>query len=127
VPALFIVGVDDPLVPYAGGNVAGDESGGHGRNSGARDTAQYWANANGCGTSTPTQLPDTDPNDGTRAELLRWNGCIDGADVELVSITGGGHTWPRGWRYMRERAIGKTSNDFDASEMIWAFFKDKHR
>jgi polyhydroxybutyrate depolymerase len=126
VPALFIVGMNDPLVPYAGGDIANDGSG-HGRATGAQDTARFWASANGCGASSTAALPDEDPNDGTRAELVRWDACKDAAEVRLVSIAGGGHTWPRGFKYARERLIGKTSNDFDASEMIWAFFRDKHR
>jgi polyhydroxybutyrate depolymerase len=50
---------------------------------------------------------------------------IQGTEVILYSVDGGGHTWPGGFQYLPAWLIGKTSRDIDANEVIWEFFK-KH-
>ena len=41
----------------------------------------------------------------------------------IIAVIGGGHTWPGGLQYLPESVIGKTSREFNASEVIWQFFK----
>jgi polyhydroxybutyrate depolymerase len=43
----------------------------------------------------------------------------------LYVIEGGGHTWPNTVQYLPVKDIGRMSRDFDATEVIWEFFK-KH-
>jgi len=64
------------------------------------------------------------PFDGTRVSTESFTGCQDGAEVVLYKVEGGGHTWPGGLQYSAETVIGKTSRDFDASKVIWQFFKE---
>jgi polyhydroxybutyrate depolymerase len=126
-PAMLVLGDRDPLVPYAGGQVAG-RGGENNRAASGEDSARFWATANGCApTPAISSLPDTDPDDGTRTTLRKWESCKDGADVWLYTVEGGGHTWPGGWQYFGPRIIGKTARDFDATDAIWSFFKAKHR
>jgi polyhydroxybutyrate depolymerase len=40
----------------------------------------------------------------------------------LYSVKGGGNTWPGGEQYLPEKEVGKTSNAFNANEVIWTFF-----
>jgi len=127
IPALFIVGDQDPLVPYTGGPIANDDSGKKGFGISAMTEARYFARMNACTGEQGSELPDTDPNDGTHSSLLTFTGCQAGASVEIITVHGGGHAWPGGWAYLPSRLIGKTPRDFDASEKIWAFFRDKHR
>jgi len=48
-----------------------------------------------------------------------------GSDRKLIiAVIGGGHTWPGGLQYLPESIIGKTSREFNASEVIWQFFKE---
>ena len=123
VSVLIINGTDDPLVPWAGGEV-------HlgplelGQVLSVADTVKFWANKDGC-TATPVEapLPDTDPNDGTTVTTRTYGGCQDGVEVILYTVQGGGHTWPGGLQYSTEATIGRTSRDFSASEVIWQFFK----
>jgi polyhydroxybutyrate depolymerase len=77
-------------------------------------------------TASPqvTQLPDKDPSDGTTVRVETYGGCQDNVEVVLYAVEGGGHTWPGGLQYASESRIGKTSRDFDASELIWQFFKE---
>jgi polyhydroxybutyrate depolymerase len=127
VPGLFIVGELDPLVPYRGGPIARDDSGKKGVGLAAEPTARFFAKANGCTAEAPSDLPDADPGDTLRSSLLSFTGCTADASVDLITVHGGGHAWPGGWGYLPERLIGKTTRDFEASERIWAFFKDKRR
>lgn len=123
IPVALFLGTDDPLVPFEGGQVARVR----GETLSADGTAAYFAKKNGCtGEPGVTPLPDTDPTDGTRVSLTRYErGCRAG--VALYAIEGGGHTWPGGWQYAPELLIGRTSHDFSASEAAWAFFKGATR
>jgi polyhydroxybutyrate depolymerase len=119
-PTMIIIGDHDPLVPYAGGEIKGER----GNVMSADDSVKFWANADGCGASTDTALPDT-ADDDTHTTLTHFGSCRDGSDVSLLRVIGGGHTWPGGYQYVGKWLIGTTSRDFDASERIWAFFKGK--
>lgn len=124
VSVLIINGTEDPLVPWAGGDV-------HlgplelGQVVSVENTVKFWVNNDKC-ASTPvvTQLPDKDPSDGTRVKMETYGGCQDGGEVVLYAVEGGGHTWPGGPQYSPESIIGRTSRDFDASEVIWQFFQE---
>jgi polyhydroxybutyrate depolymerase len=124
VPVLIINGTEDPLVPWAGGDI-------HfgmaklGQVLSVADTVKFWVANNKCTSLLlVTQLPDKDTSDGTRVRREIYGGCADGAEVVLYAVEGGGHTWPGGLQYLPESIIGRTSRDFDASEVIWQFFKE---
>ena len=122
-PVLVIHGTDDPIVPWAGGAVAGFED--FGKVLSARETAGFWAANNRCGDGGVIMPePDRDPRDGTRVKMEVFASCPAGAAVKLAAIEGGGHTWPGGYQYLPERFIGRTSQDVDANMLIWNFFKD---
>lgn len=121
VPVAFLHGTEDPLVPYAGGDVKvlGRI---HGQVLGAPVAAARFAEAYGCEREVVEPVPDRDPNDGTRTERRRYLGCRDGAEVVLDSNVGGGHTWPGGPQYLPKFLIGGTVRDYDGSEMLWDFW-----
>ena len=122
-PVLVIHGTDDPIVPWAGGAVAGFED--FGKVLSARETAGFWAANNRCGDGgVIIPEPDRDPRDGTRVKMEVFASCPAGAAVKLAAIEGGGHTWPGGYQYLPERFIGRTSQDVDANMLIWNFFKE---
>lgn len=126
IPVIIIHGTEDPIVPWGGGAVAGFEE--FGKVLPARETAGFWAANNRCrGTAVIVPEPDRDPKDGTRVHLELFTDCTANADVSLVAIEGGGHTWPGGYQYLPERFIGKTSRDIDANQMIWNFFRRHSR
>jgi len=56
--------------------------------------------------------------------LLVGVGCAAarGPRVVLVTIDGGGHTWPGGPQYLPRFMIGRVCRDLDASDLIWDFF-----
>ena len=72
-------------------------------------------------------MPDIDPEDGTRVTSNQYVNGIEGTEVILYTVDGGGHTWPGGVQYLPARIIGKTCRDLDANEVIWSFFKKHSR
>lgn len=120
ISVLVISGTEDRLVPWDGGSVIG----GRGRILSVPDSVKYWVTHNQC-SATPviTMEADTDPQDGTRVRKEVYGQGKDGTEVILYAIEGGGHTWPGGYQYLPEAAIGRTSRDIDANTVIWDFFK----
>jgi polyhydroxybutyrate depolymerase len=123
VPVMFVMGTGDPLVPWEGGKIeAGRIDRGYVLS--AAESVSLWVEADGCSrTPAVTYLPDEDPGDGTRIRGEVYAGGRDGSEVVMLAVEGGGHTWPGGIQYLRERTIGLTSRDIDAGEIIWDFFK----
>ncbi len=128
---LMMNGTDDPLVPWQGGEITF----GRQRNgfvTSTEQTVKFWATHNHCSTPAKTdQLPDVDPDDGTRVSRTRYSKCESGTEVVLYRISGGGHTWPgskdkRGLigKMLIDSMVGKKSREIDACEVIWQFFKD---
>ena len=90
-----------------------------------RQTIEFWVARNGCSpVAKRSTVPDNDPGDGTRVHIQAYDQCINGADVVLYEVSGGGHTWPGGYQYLPELFIGKTNHDLDATRAIWNFFND---
>ncbi len=125
-PLLLIGGVSDPLVPWNGGELTrGRALGGKGGTViSVHDTIEFWRRHNGCSAGArEIALPDRDPDDGTRVMQTLYDSCKDDAQVMLLAVEGGGHTWPGAPERPRiTRIVGRTSRDIEASEMIWEFF-----
>lgn len=125
VSILIINGTEDALVPYGGGDVS-FLSLKRGKVLSVADTVKFWVNSNGCqGNPDTFTLPHLNPQESTSTVVYKYPGCRNGSEVILYEVNGGGHTWPGGLQYMPENMIGKTSRDFNATEIIWEFFK-KH-
>ena len=126
IPILQIHGKSDPCWPFEGGagTCPGQPDGSYvsavDSMIGTMDEPG-WANRNGCMVDMPgvVSLPDS-VSDGTTAEKQTFSGCQ--ADVEFVTVTGAGHTWPGGDQYLDADTIGRVSKDFSASEMVVDFF-----
>jgi poly(3-hydroxybutyrate) depolymerase len=104
VPIVMFHGDADPIVGY----------------NTAPAAQEFWAKNNGCqATTDDTELPDRDPDDGTRVVRHVSRGCPAGAPVELYQIVGGGHTWPGGNPYPVD--LGKLTKDVTANDVIWDF------
>ncbi|MEI8047279.1 MAG: PHB depolymerase family esterase [Bacteroidota bacterium] len=126
VPAIYIHGTSDPLVPFTGGVMTAAGTAG-GTILSHFQAIDKWVTINGCSTTpTITDLPDN-ANDGTTIKQRVYSGGINGSEVVSYVILNGGHTWPQGYQYLNEAFIGKTSQDMNACEVIWAFFKQFKR
>ncbi len=129
VSVLAINNVNDPLVPYEGGSIYGSiRKINLGKVLSVDESIGFWVNRNQCSAlPVVTEEPDLDPKDGTRVTRKDYIDCIDGTEVILYSVDGGGHTWPGGFQYMPSFIVGKTSRDINANEVIWSFFKKLSR
>lgn len=122
VPVLMINGTDDWLVPWEGGEMFGRE--GFGKVLSVADTVALWAGRNGCGGEPATE---TLPARSRRSHVLVETHACTQAPVVLYRVEGGGHTWPGGARFQFSWLLGTINRDFDASRVIWAFFKANSR
>lgn len=117
VPVLHFHGTEDGLVPYDGpdprfSKLLTFES--------VERTIATWVAWNGCRTKPLREdLPDA-VDDGTTVtrEIYRAD---QGADVILISIHGGGHTWPG--RDTSKPILGRVTRDICATDLIWDFFR----
>ncbi len=118
---MIMNGTEDPLVPYAGGeiNLLGLFYKG-GPIISSRASAQFfadWARLAG----TP-QISEKTVAEGVRVEQNLWSAGGARTEVELVTIHGGGHGLPQPYA-RRQRLLGPSPMEPDGAAMIWAFFE----
>jgi polyhydroxybutyrate depolymerase len=119
VSVLILQGTRDPLVPYHGGAVAF----GRGRIIDTEEAARRWGTLNGGSDPVREALPSAAGGDRCGGLRTVYRGGRDGSEVTLVRLDGGGHTWPGGAQYLPETLVGRVCRDFDATAVIWDFFK----
>ena len=74
-----------------------------------------WIQRNGCNSSPEIRQVAGD------AGGAFYTGCGQNAEIVVVTIDQGGHTWPGGSNLP---VFGKTSTNVDASRTMWDFFKE---
>ena len=123
ISVLVISNTEDPLVPWAGGEIRfGCQK--FGKVLSVPESVKFWVTHHQCSQSPSiTWEPDRDSKDGTRVRKESYNQCREGSEMILYAIEGGGHTWPGGHQYLPAWIIGKTSRDIDSNQVIWDFFK----
>lgn len=119
VPVIHFHGTKDTFVPFERAGKAPAFI----RLKGVQDSIQIWIKLNGCDEKPKT---DTLSKDGDDMKVIRktYGGGKDGAEVVLVVIEDGGHTWPG----MTPPAsfIGKSAMNISANDLMWEFFQ-KHK
>jgi polyhydroxybutyrate depolymerase len=118
VSVLILQGTKDPMVPFDGGPLKYNR----GELVSTRTTVRKWVEHNGCKDAVDEDLPDKDPEDGTKVKRVTYAGGRNGTEVVLYAIEGGGHTWPGGTQYLPQWMIGPVCKDIDATQVIWDFF-----
>jgi len=105
---LEIHGTNDFNVPYEGNPISVS----------VQEVLDVFIQNNNCDTvPLVTQLPDTDPNDGSTVERFVYANGDEGTVVEHLKVTGGRHTWPD----ENTNAPG-VNRDINGCEEIWKFF-----
>jgi polyhydroxybutyrate depolymerase len=121
-PSVMILnGTEDPLVPYAGGevNLLGlFYKGGQVISSTA--SAQYFADRNAI--AGQPQVSQTQTKQGARVEHARWQAADGRTEVELVTLHGAGHVLPQPWA-RRPRLLGHAPMEPNGPALLWAFFE----
>ena len=111
VPMIVFHGSDDQIVPYTGG-----ESSHVYLLPDVLDWVKAWAIRNEC-DDHQIELPAKGDASG-----IKFTNCDQNADVILYTISGGGHSWPGGGS-IPQIIVGLTTQDIDATEVMWDFFR----
>jgi polyhydroxybutyrate depolymerase len=121
VSVIHFHGTDDDFAPFKGGKGTRSISGTNFFS--VEHSIKAWVKADGCPKEpVVTKLPDN-ADDGMTVTKEVYGPGRDGAEVLLVEIEGGGHTWPG--QEPRVRFLGKSTKDISANDMMWEFF-EKH-
>ncbi len=120
VSVIHFHGTDDRIVPYGGPRHASPQGLSF---QSVPDTIAAFVRLTGC-PPTPVirELPDHF-EDGTTVRLTTYGPGRQRAEVVLVDIRGGGHTWPG--QQPAVPLIGKSTREISANALIWEFFQ-KH-
>jgi polyhydroxybutyrate depolymerase len=120
VPVIHFHGTKDTFVPF---EMAKGKARAFMKLKGVEDSVQTWVKLNRCDEKPKTE---TISKDGDEMKVTRttYGGGEDGAEVVLVVIEEGGHTWPG----MTPPAgfMGKSAKNISANDLMWEFFK-KHK
>jgi polyhydroxybutyrate depolymerase len=116
VPVLHFHGTEDALVPFARseGKIQSFI-----RLKGAEESVLAWVALNGC-LAEPRLDVLSKAGDELKVTRKTYSGGRNGSEVVLVTIEGGGHTWP-GMKPMVS-FIGKSATNVSANALIWDFF-----
>jgi|CXWL01.1.fsa_nt_gi polyhydroxybutyrate depolymerase len=113
-PWVAFHGIDDPLVPFEGGENPPELGGGSFLP--ARRVVSEWATGLGCNGLGQISRPAAE------VELTTFVNCVGGdGEALLYSIIGGGHTWPGAYELPVE-TDGATTKQIDATRTMWDFF-----
>jgi polyhydroxybutyrate depolymerase len=107
---LAVHGDADPIAGYTGNSLMGFDLG----NPSVADRMAAWASFDGC-NAEPT-VNESTPG----LAVTRWSECEDGTVVELWTLAGWGHEWPRAGAPTQPGVI-------DATEVILDFFDAQGR
>jgi polyhydroxybutyrate depolymerase len=118
VSVIHFHGTDDEFAPFKGGKGKGVS----GTNFfSVEHSIKTWVKANGCPEEpVVTKLPDK-ADDGMTATKKTYGPGKDDAEVVLIEIEGGGHTWPG--QEPRVKFLGKSTKDISANDLMWDFFQ----
>ena len=122
VSVAILNGTEDPLVPWNGGYVKALGLK-RGETWSAMRSYEKWIELDACEVRFNEPEVNKVPDDETSLVRHRAVSCAAGAEVRLYEIRGGGHTWPRGAKYLGVKIVGRVSQEFDANQEVWAFFK----
>jgi polyhydroxybutyrate depolymerase len=115
VPTLYTVGTADLLLPLRGGAVQLPWNARLLNRPPIAETLERWAVAIGC-----SPIPVLQRDDKT-VRVDRYPGPVA---FDAVTVEGLGHHWPGGRAQLNPRTAGPPSGAVNATEMIWAFFKN---
>lgn len=118
VPTCYIIGAEDPLVPWRGGQVRSPWLHRFVPRPPVLESLEYWADAIGCDT-----IPRTESDTrGVRVEV--YPGPVE---FRSTIVEGLGHHWPGGLGRLSHKVAGPPSNALDATREIWRFFTRHER
>lgn len=123
VPLMHIHGTDDQFVRWEGG--VGSRSKSKLNFHSVDHALENWIEANHAARTPTVESLPVEVDDGTSIERFTYAATgDDSAEVILLKVHGGGHTWPG--KESRLELLGPTTQNLDANQAIWEFFQ-RHR
>lgn len=119
VPVIHFHGSKDNIVPF---EMAKGKKPAFINFKGVEESIQTWVKLDGCGEKPKFEVISNDGND-LKVTRKTYGGGNDGAEVVLIVIEEGGHTWPG--QEPPVGFIGKSTKDLSANDLMWEFFQ-KH-
>jgi polyhydroxybutyrate depolymerase len=118
VPVIHFHGTNDKMVPFetAAGKVRASF-----RGMSVEDSIQTWLKLNVCDDKSKATDVLSKPEDELKVTRTSYGPGKNGAEVVLIVVEGGGHTWPG----RKPRFRGKSALNISANDLIWEFF-EKH-
>lgn len=120
VSVLHFHGTKDEFLPFEGGKGPKSITGTHFLS--AEQSVGLWVKANDCDDRKKTEVLSRSDDELTVTRITYGPGK-DGAEVVLVVIDGGGHTWPG--KKSPATILGKSALNISANDLMWDFFQ-KH-
>ncbi len=117
VPVIHFHGSADAIVPFEKAKASPLM-----KFQGVEDSIRTWVKLNGCDEKPKADML-TKEDDEMKVTRQTYGGGKDGAEVVLVVVDGGGHTWPG--QLPPVTFVGKSTKNISANDLMWAFFK-KH-
>ncbi len=117
VPVIHFHGTKDTLVPY---DWKQDQSPEFMKFKSVDESIRTWVKLNGC-QDKPVDETLSKPDDEMVVTRSTYAGGKEGAEVVLVVIKDGGHTWP-GQRAPL-KFLGKSATNISANQLLWEFFQ----
>lgn len=121
VPVMHFHGIDDKFAPFKGGR--GERSLSQTDFHSVEFSIDCWVKTNECQAEPVVKQESAQVEDGTQVTRKTWGRGKHGAEVVLIEIAGGGHTWPG--RKPPLLFLGKSTKNISANDEMWEFFK-KH-
>ncbi len=120
---MLINGSQDPIVPYMGGEMKSFRfAKSRGTLLSTQETLSYFLKANQCNKDKEKTYFNNKKFDKTSISIENYSKCKDNTRVKLITVNGGGHTWPGGKQYLPVKLIGKVSREIDAGKEVIDFF-----
>jgi polyhydroxybutyrate depolymerase len=114
-PTLYIIGTEDPLVPFKGGEST--TPWGKRTTPPVAEGLAKWAKALGC-PEEPKTLRDKDG-----VKVVEYGPGKGDVKLTAYFIAGQGHNWPGGKDLLPARLVGPSSDKLNATDVIWEFFE----
>lgn len=122
VPALFMNGSGDGLMPFDGGAMANGAM-----VFSSEETVARWVERNGA-VAEPTveTVEDVDPDDGSTVMISRYAAGPGGAPVVFYAVEGGGHNEPSLTQHLVDLPPRRApqNRDIEMAEEVWRFFRE---
>ena len=120
---MLINGSQDPIVPYRGGEMKSFKfAKSRGTLLSTQETLNYFLAGNQCSNDKEKTYFNNKKFDKTSISIENYSKCKDNTRVKLITVNGGGHTWPGGKQYLPVKLIGKVSREIDAGKEVIDFF-----